>query len=60
MMFHAQEMKITLANVRIDLSATVVTEKMSMSLAQVLQISPPGVTTDWPIQKMRPTTMVLY
>ena len=59
-MFHVQEMKITLANVHIDLSATAATGKMYMSLAQVLQISPPGVTTDWPIQKMRPTTMVLY
>ena len=59
MMFHAQEMKIVLTSAHIDLSATAVTGKMSMSLAQVLQISPPGETTDWLIQKMRLTITVL-
>ena len=51
-MFHAQEMKITLANVRIDLSATAVTGKMSMSHAQDHQITLQMETTDWPPQKI--------
>ena len=56
-MFHAQEMKIVLTNAHIDLLATVIMVKMSLSLAQVLQISPPGEITDWLIQKMRPKVL---
>ena len=60
MMFHAQEMKITLANASIDLSATAVTQKTSLSLAQEHLITPLTETIDWRIHKIWPTTMVLY
>jgi hypothetical protein len=59
MMFHAQELKITLANASIDLSATAVTQKTSLSLAQEHLITPLTETTDWRIHLIRPTTMVL-
>jgi hypothetical protein len=45
-MFHAQEMKIVLSSAHIDLKATVIMVKMSLSLAQNIQISPPGMATD--------------
>ena len=59
MMFHAQEMKITLANASIDLSATAVTQKTLLSLAQENLITPLMETTDWRIHLIRTTTMVL-
>jgi hypothetical protein len=56
-MFHAQEMKQALINAHIDLSATVITLKTLLSLAQEHQITQLVETTDWPTHIMKPVEM---